>query len=74
MAKEIKVNIKKKILTDENNHPIAVQIDYQDWLEFEKILKLHAAKSSANLEAFSGKITLSEDPLSLQKKIREEWP
>ncbi len=32
------LNINKKILTDEAMHPLAVQIDYQDWLIIEQLL------------------------------------
>ena len=31
-------SIRKKIVTDERLHPIAVQIDYEDWLEIEKMI------------------------------------
>ena len=34
------LSIRKKIVTDEGLHPIAVQIDYEDWLEIEKIINL----------------------------------
>ncbi len=63
--------IKKKILTDENNQPVAVQIDYKDWLKFEKILEKSIKQK--DLSEFSGKISLSVDPIIFQKKIREEW-
>ncbi len=66
------MNIKKKILTDENNEPIAVQIDYKDWLECEKLLHLKSAKM-ADLSEFAGSIPLKMDPLEFQKKIRDEW-
>ncbi len=32
--------IRKKILTDETQRPVAVQIDYADWLEIEQHLNL----------------------------------
>jgi hypothetical protein len=32
------LTIHKKILTDEAMRPLAVQIDYQDWLEIERRL------------------------------------
>lgn len=66
------MNIKKKILTDENNEPIAVQIDYKDWLECEKLLHLKSAKM-VDLSEFAGAIPLKIDPLEFQKKIRDEW-
>lgn len=31
--------IRKKIVTDENARPVAVQIDYEDWLEIERALQ-----------------------------------
>ncbi len=66
------MNIKKKILTDENNEPIAVQIDYKDWLECEKILNLKTARK-VDLSEFAGSIQLKMNPLEFQKKIRDEW-
>ena len=66
------MNIKKKILTDENNKPVAVQIDYNDWLECEKLLNIKSAKA-ADLAEFSGTIALTEDPLAFQQRIRDEW-
>lgn len=32
-------DIRKKIVTDEHGEPLAVQIDYADWLEIERQLK-----------------------------------
>ena len=66
------MNIKKKIITDEDNQPVAVQIDYKDWLELEKILELRSFKKG-DLSKFSGVISLKEDPLEFQKKMRDEW-
>ena len=34
--------IRKKILTDSSERPIAVQIDYTDWLEIERSLNLES--------------------------------
>ena len=54
-------------------HPIAVQIEYSDWLEIQKILKQIKFDKSKNLAKFAGSINLTEDPLDYQKRIREEW-
>lgn len=35
------LNIHKKIVSDESQQPIAVLIDYQDWLEIEKIININ---------------------------------
>jgi hypothetical protein len=66
--------IKKKILTDGAERPIAVQIDYSDWLEIERSLNLlvdHAVET--DLSSYEGIITLTEDPLEYQSRIRQEW-
>jgi hypothetical protein len=65
--------IHTKIVTDEKMHPIAVQIDYADWLEIQKILKRTKVKATQQLNKYAGTIELKEDPLEYQQKIREEW-
>ena len=30
--------IRKRIVTDENDRPVAVQIDHEDWLDIERIV------------------------------------
>ncbi|MBF0461205.1 MAG: hypothetical protein HQL87_07400 [Magnetococcales bacterium] len=59
--------IQKKIVTDENSHPVAV-------LKIESALNLRDnGKKRVNLSCFSGRITLDEDPLAYQRRIRDEW-
>lgn len=66
--------IHKKILSDEKMHPIAVQIDYKDWLKIEKDLQfLHTKKKKIHMTDYFNTIELTEDPLKYQKKIRDEW-
>jgi hypothetical protein len=66
--------IKKKILTDKAERPIAVQIDYTDWLEIERTLNLGGEHSGKiDLSNHEGVITLTEDPLGYQSRIRQEW-
>ncbi len=43
--------IRKKILTDESQHPLAVQIDYADWLVLEKWLELHPLNGNGSAPA-----------------------
>ena len=73
-------------------HPLAVQIDYADWLELERLLGLQSidsAKSNGgpphlsppssspapmkNLNRFAGTLTLREDPLAFQRRVRDDW-
>lgn len=70
-------SIQKQIVTDENMHPVVVQISYEDWLKIESVLNLHdleIERSIVDLSCFSGKITLDEDPLEYQRRVRDEWP
>ena len=66
--------IGKKILRDESERPIAVQIDYSDWLEIEGRLNLRSEEAqSTDLSKYAGVITLTEEPLGYQSRIRQEW-
>ena len=64
--------IHKMILTDENMHPVAVQIPYKEWLEIEIAMSNKKIKKS-QIAHLSGTIKLSEDPLQYQRNIRDEW-
>ena len=66
--------IHKNIVTDERMRPIAVQIDYADWIEIEQSLGLMDQTSrTTDPSHFAGVITLTEDPLAFQTRIRGEW-
>ncbi len=66
--------IRKKIVTDETQRPVAVQIDYADWLEIERYLNLHDEEArTTDLSRHEGVITLTEDPLGYQSRMRQEW-
>ena len=66
--------IGKKILRDKSQRPVAVQVDYADWLEIERRLELQGEEAlSADLSKHEGSITLTEDPLDYQSRIRQEW-
>jgi hypothetical protein len=66
-------SIRKKSITDEAARPVAVQIDYEDWLEIERSLGLPKASKPANISRFRGSIRLTEDPIAYQNRIRKEW-
>lgn len=78
------VPIRKKIVNDESMRPVAVLIDYADWLEVERLLGLGgvpapkangaAAGGHPDLNRLAGKIELREDPAAYQRRVREEWP
>lgn len=68
-------NIPKKLVVDENNKPIAVQIDYSEWLALEpRISELYIPdEPSVGIEELEGTISLPVDPLEYQRMIRDEW-
>lgn len=67
--------IHMKIVTDEANQPVAVQIDYSDWLQIERALGAASEEPKvSDLAAFHGVLTLKEDPLEYQARLRNEWP
>jgi hypothetical protein len=65
--------IRKKIVTDEARQPIAVQIDYTDWLKIERSLNLPQKDEVTDLSHYCGVIPLTEEPLAYQARIRNEW-
>ena len=65
--------ISKKIVHDEHMRPVAVQINYEDWLKIEKILENRKEPKTMNINKHAGVIRLSEDPVSFQRRMREEW-
>lgn len=69
------LSVSKKIVTDEAMHPVAVLIDYQDWLLIEEILKAYQTQQKTNfdLNQYAGVIKLSQDPLEYQQQVRDEW-
>jgi hypothetical protein len=64
--------ISKKIVHDEHMRPVAVQINYKDWLEIEKILECQKKRKTMSINKHAGVIRLSEDPVSFQRRMREE--
>ncbi len=66
--------IRKKIVKDKAQRPIAVQIDYDDWLRIERSLNITNEESqTADLSRYEGIISLTEEPLAYQVRLRNEW-
>ncbi|MFB3921468.1 MAG: hypothetical protein ACE145_07080 [Terriglobia bacterium] len=66
--------IRKKILTDAAQRPVAVEIGYEDWLRIERTLEAAATEPRiTDLAAYSGVLSLSEEPLTYQTRVRNEW-
>jgi hypothetical protein len=84
MPKEEKLmrTIHKKIVMDEARNPIAVQIDYEDWLEIERLLKMQRPEEKPtenqqdDFEVLADKLGEAwqgGDGLEYQTRLREEW-
>jgi len=77
------IDVKKHIVTDENGQPVAVQIDYADWLEIERQLEESSSppKSAADMtdeefEALAEDVSghwKGGDGFEYQQRIRTEW-
>lgn len=67
-------DIHKKIVVDENNKPVEVIISYAEWEKIERIIgKAYKSTTAEMLSEFAGTLSLKEDPLEYQKRIRNEW-
>jgi hypothetical protein len=64
--------MKKRILT-EGDVPVAVQVDYADWLRIEKAIPEIVGTGSKDIAEFCGSLTLREDPVEFQQRLRDEW-
>jgi len=65
--------IHPKILTDDNMKPVAVQIDYADWVQIKKLLGRQDANGKAvDLSQFAGTVKWPEDGVEYQRRVREE--
>ena len=68
------LTIHKKVLLDDAMNPVAVQIDYADWVDIAKRLGIEPKRGeSTSLQRFEGAISMTEDPLAFQARMREEW-
>lgn len=68
------MKVRKRILTDETNRPVAVQIEYEDWCRIEQALDLDREKSeTADWQRFIGTLDWGEDAVAYQRRVREAW-
>lgn len=66
--------VRKQLVTDEEHRPIAVQINYDDWLRIEQQLKIQTPSKEVDLSHYAGSVNLTESPLAYQTRSRNEWP
>jgi len=72
------LNIQKKIVTDDLKQPIAVQIDYQNWLKIEQKLNLVTTpiqkKPLRSLKSFRSSLSnkVKTPSVDLIRQMRDE--
>lgn len=72
------LDITKKIVTDEEGTPVAVQINYADWERIEEQLRTSSESEEPNSSFESvldttRDIWTAEGGLAYQRQIRSEW-
>ena len=68
------LNIRKRILTDDTNRPIAVQIEYADWCKIEEALGGNEPpRPPTDLSRHIGKLNWPVDGLEYQRQVRSDW-
>lgn len=66
--------VRKRLVTDENHRPVAVQIDYNDWLKIAQQLDIKESQDKpVDLSCYEGTLKLKESPLDYQARCRREW-
>ena len=66
--------IHKQLVTDEEGRPVGVLIPYDEWLRIEQQLGTAVGSNgSEELRRHEGVIHLSEDPVTYQRRLRDEW-
>ncbi|MEO5329261.1 MAG: hypothetical protein H7829_13590 [Magnetococcus sp. THC-1_WYH] len=66
--------VRKKRVIDKNHHPVAVQIDDNDWLRIEQQLEIQDfLPVTRDLTRHAGVLNLTESPLAYQIRCRDEW-
>jgi hypothetical protein len=66
--------IRKQLVTDEEGRPVGVLIPYEEWLRIERRLEdVAPAIGVEQLQRHEGIIHLAEDPVSYQRRLRDEW-
>ncbi len=66
--------IRKKLVTDEHMQPVAVQIEYTDWVRIEKLLaSIEEPGGGPGLARFAGTVPWGEDGVAYQRRVRQEW-
>jgi hypothetical protein len=68
------ISVKKQIVLDETKNPVAVPISYEDWLVIEEQLHLGDVEmEKRDISRLAGSISLSENPVEFQRRLRTEW-
>lgn len=68
------MQIHKKIVLDEDNVPLEVIINYDEWGKIEQMLGYkQKVMRRDGFKKYIDILHLDEDPLDFQRRIRSEW-
>ncbi|MCC7291137.1 MAG: hypothetical protein IT449_03630 [Phycisphaerales bacterium] len=67
------LNIRKQIVTDESNRPVAVQIGYEDWCRIEELLDSGEScqAEGGDDSRLIGSVQGGEDAVHYQRRVRD---
>lgn len=66
--------VRKKVITDPQNRPIAVEVNYEDWVRIEMVLFGDSTNGrETDLSRHVGKVDWPVDGVEYQRTLRGEW-
>lgn len=69
------IAVKKQFLYDDQQKPVKVLMDYDEWLKIESLLGGRELEANGHLlNEFAGKIDFRGNPVEIQRAMRAEWP
>ena len=66
--------VSKRILSDESGRPVAVQMDYEEFLRLERAVEgIEPEDAHTQMMSVFGTVDWGEDGLEYQSRLRGEW-
>lgn len=59
------------ILKSDSDQPVAMQVSYEDWLEFVKHYPVERSANPVDLSTLAGSLKWGEDAVAYQRRVRE---
>lgn len=65
--------VQHQLVLDEESRPIAVIIPFREWVKLQETLPA-PPEPLVDLNEFAGCLSLGEEPVAFQRRLRDEWP